>query len=92
MPYIKQEKREWLDPGIDELMIALVNLEIDDESNNMEENINYVFTKLLKKCYGNSYGELNDALGILSAVQLEFYRKVAAPFEDQKIYDNDDVG
>lgn len=91
MPYIIQDKRDVLDPVIDELMVALVNLQIDDEGNNMEGNINYVFTKLLKKCYGDSYGELNDALGILTAVQLEFYRRVAVPYEDQKIYDNGDV-
>ena len=91
MPYIKQDKRDALDPSIDKLMIALVNLEMDDPMNNMEGNINYVFTRLLKKCYGDSYAELNDALGILSAVQLEYYRRVAAPYEDQKIYDNGDV-
>jgi hypothetical protein len=91
MPYIKQDKRDILDPVIDELMVALVNLEIDDPMNNMEGNINYVFTRLLKKCYGDSYAELNDALGVLSAVQLEFYRRVAVPYEDQKIYDNGDV-
>ena len=91
MPYIKEEKRDSLDPGIDELMIALVNLQIDDKSNNMEENINYVFTTLLKKCYGDSYGELNDALGILTAVQLEFYRKVAVPYMNQEQYNNGDV-
>ena len=57
----------------------------------MEGNMNYIFTKLLKQCYGDSYAEINDALGVISAVQLEFYRRVAVPYEDQKIYDNGDV-
>jgi len=91
MPYIKQEKRDVLNPAIDKLMIALVNLQCDDDANNMEGNINYVFTKLLKNCYGDSYGEINDALGVIAAVQLEFYRRVAVPYEEQKIYDNGDV-
>ena len=91
MPYIKQDKRDILDPAIAELFTLLINLQLDDESNNMEGNMNYIFTKLLKQCYGDSYGEINDALGVLSAVQLEFYRRVAAPYEDQKIYDNGDV-
>jgi len=91
MPYIKQEKRDVLDPAIDELFTRLINLQLDDESNNMEENITYIFTKVLKRCYGERTGEINDALGILSTVQLEFYRRVAAPFADQNIYDNGDI-
>lgn len=91
MPYIKQERRDVLDPAIMEIFTLLINLQLDDESNNMEENMNYIFTKLLKQCYGDSAGEINDALGVLSAVQLEFFRRVAAPIYDQKIYDNGDV-
>ena len=91
MPYIKQDKRDVLDPAIAELFTLLINLQLNTESNNMEGNMNYVFTKLLKQCYGESYGEINDALGVISAVQLEFFRRVAAPYEDQKIYDNGDV-
>lgn len=91
MPYIKQERRDVLDPAIMEVFTLLINLQLDDESNNMEENLNYIFTKLLKQCYGDSDGEINDALGVLSAVQLEFFRRVAVPIYDQKIYDNGDV-
>ena len=92
MPYITQDKRDALDPTIEELFTELLNLELKDKkNNNMEGNINYIFTKLLKQCYGESYGEINDALGVISAVQLEFYRRVAVPHEDQKIYDNGDV-
>ena len=92
MPYIKQEKRDILDPAIESLFVRLaIDMQREDEENNMEENINYVFTKLLKKCYGESYKEINDALGVISAVQLEFYRAVAAPYENQKIYERGDV-
>ena len=91
MPYIEQEKRDILDPEIESLFVRLIDMQCKDEESNMEENINYVFTKLLKKCYGESYGEINNALGIMSAVQLEYYRKVVTPYGNQKIYENGDV-
>ena len=91
MPYIEQEKRDILDPAIESLFVRLIDMQCKDEESNMEENINYVFTKLLKKCYGESYKEINDALGVISAVQLEFFRTVAAPYENQKIYEHGDV-
>jgi len=91
MPYIKQEKRDILDPTIDELHRLLVNLRLDNESDNMEGNINYIFTKLLKKCYGDSYKEINDAMGILNSVTHEFYREVAVPYENQKKFENGSV-
>ena len=91
MPYIEQEKRDILDPAIESLFVSLIDMQCKNEENNMEENINYVFTKLLKKYYGESYEEINNALGIMSAVQLEYFRMVATPYSNQKIYENGDV-
>jgi len=91
MPYIKQDKRDELDPAIASLFVRLINLQLGDETDNMEGNLNYIFTKLLRQCYGESSSEINDALGVLISVQLEFHRRVAAPHNDQLIYDNGDV-
>lgn len=91
MPYIKQEKRDMLDPAINDLHKALVELEMDDESNNMEGNLNYLITRLLRMCYGKSYGEINDAIGVLQCVMLEHYTTIAIPYEKQKKFDNGDV-
>ena len=91
MPYILQPKRTVLDPIIDELHTALVDLEADDDSNNLEGNLNYLITRLLRKCYGTSYREINDAVGMLECCKLEYYRKVAAPYEDQKEFENGSV-
>jgi hypothetical protein len=38
-----------------------------------------------------SYRTINDVLGALEGAKLEFYRRVAAPYEDQKIQENGDV-
>lgn len=93
MPYITQDKRDALDTTIEELFAELLNLELKGVGGPSDTagNLNYIFTKLLRQCYGDSYTEINTALGIISAVQLEFYRRIAAPHEDQKIYDNGDV-
>jgi hypothetical protein len=92
MPYINPLKREVLDPSIDELLNALRELESDDPLNNMEGNINYTITRILHRVYpGSSYREVNDAMGVLSSVSFEYYRKRAAPLEDQKEFDNGPV-
>ncbi len=91
MPYIVQEKRDMLDPAINELHHLLVNLEIDDDINNMEGNLNYIITRLIRMCYGKSYGDVNDVMGMLTCVMMEHYRTTAAPYEDQKRFDNGEV-
>lgn len=92
MPYIHSTKREVLDPSIDELLNALRELESDDPLNNMEGNINYTITRILHRVYpGTSYREINDAMGVLNSVTSEYYRKRAAPLEDQKEFDNGPV-
>lgn len=91
MPYIKQDKRDILDPVINALHSELVNLESDDESNNMEGNLNYTVTRLLRMVYGQSYSEFNDAIGVLECIKLEHYVTQARPYEEQKKFENGDV-
>lgn len=92
MPYITKEKRKVLDDIIDNLHKELVNLQLDDpDTNNMEGNLNYVITRLLRKVYGKSYRDINDSIGMLACVMLEHYRTFAAPYEDIKKEENGDV-
>lgn len=39
----------------------------------------------------HNYQKLNDIIGALEACKMEFYRRVVAPYEDQKIKENGDV-
>ncbi len=92
MPYIVKEKREVLDSAIIDLVDSLRQLESDDPDNNFEGNVNYAITKLLILAYGKtSYRDINDIVGALECAKLEFYRRRAASYEDQKAYDNGDV-
>lgn len=56
--------------------------------------LNYVLTEQLREYirnHGLSYQTINDVVGALEGAKLEFYRRVAAPYEDKKIEDNGDV-
>jgi len=91
MPYIKQDKRAVLDQHINNLHRALVDLELDDPNNNTEGNLNYTITRLIKLVYGqvtSSYRDVNDVIGMLECIKLEYYRKLAAPYEDVKEIEN----
>lgn len=91
MPYIKQEKRDALEPAIDQLLLALRNLQLDDPMDSPEGNLNYVITRILDKMYNANYREVNNACGVLTACLMEYYRRVAAPLEDQKRFERGDV-
>jgi uncharacterized protein (UPF0297 family) len=92
MPYIAQSQRPALDAAVDELVEALVKQKLDDETASHEGMLNYAITRLLMKVYGQAdstrYAQINNAVGMLECCKLELYRKVAAPYEDQKEHDN----
>ena len=95
MPYITREKRAVLDPAIDELFRTLGELDLDDDQNNTEGNINYAITRLLMMVYGDAestrYAHINDAIGVLECIKMEYYQRVAAPYEIKKMMENGSV-
>ena len=84
MPYIKQRRRLQLDTG------TIENSKF--EINNPGE-LNYVITRLIDNYHSRrgDYQSVNDVVGALEGAKLEFYRRVAAPYEDQKAMENGDV-
>lgn len=55
---------------------------------------NYRVTQLINsyiRCYGLSYHTINDVVGALEGAKLEFYRRIAVPYEDKKCAENGDV-
>ena len=93
MPYITSTKRPELDGIVDDIQRVLRNYELDDPDNNSTEgNINYLVTKLLKTIYpAERYKNINDAIGLLECIKLEYYRIDASPYEDRKRADNGEV-
>lgn len=81
MPYIKQHDREIRDLSEEAYWI-----------HNPGE-LNFAITTLIKEYFNSNpcYQSINDVVGALEGAKLEFYRRVAAPYEDSKIKENGDV-
>jgi len=84
MPYIDQEARRRIDRG--------------DAPANAGE-LNYAVTRLVDAYLAAQaadagrvrYAHLNEAIGVLECAKLELYRRIAAPYEDEKIAESGDV-
>ena len=57
----------------------------------IDGELNYIVTKILKEIYPLRYFHINKAVGVLECIKLEYYRRVAAPYEDSKIKESGDV-
>lgn len=56
--------------------------------------LNYKITLLLidyLNTHDLKYQTINDIMGALEGAKAEFYRRIAAPYEDKKIKENGDV-
>ena len=87
MPYIKSENRKKYEKVLRELVDILKPLSPEE----VDGELNYVVTKILKDVYPLRYFHINKAVGVLECIKLEFYRRVAAPYEDLKIKESGDV-
>ena len=79
MPYIKQERRDLIDLGL-----------IPETAG----ELNFVNTSLIvayQRKKGLSYRTINDIVGALEGAKLEYYRRIAVPYENGKMLDNGDV-
>lgn len=94
MPYIKEESRKLLDECIQNMGGCLTegNQLTDDELISILGDINYTFSRVLGICMGNpSYSKVAMITGVLENIKQEFYRRIATPYEDQKILQNGDI-
>ena len=79
MPYLTSKVKQQLDEGV---------------KPSTPGELNYLFTKqaiAYVEANGLDYQAINDVLGALAGCSAEFYRRVAAPYEDRKILMNGDV-
>ena len=90
MPYISQADRDMLDEKIEKLGLLLSNMDVENDPG----LLNYAIFRLCKVSMDLNkprYAKLNSVAGVLSCVQNEIYRRIAVPYEDQKISENGDV-
>lgn len=85
MPYIKTAGRNRLENTLHQVM---VNLPAD------AGELNYTLSRIVDtyiQVKGKNYQNLNEVIGVLECVKQEYYRRIAAPYEDAKIKENGDV-
>lgn len=84
MPYILKSRKDALH--------SESKVDYNSDVENAGE-LNYMFTCLLIDYWQRKgrYQGINDIIGALEGAKLEFYRRVAAPYEDTKIKENGDV-
>jgi len=83
MPYIPGKDRIQYDRIINKIPFPLT-----------EGELNYIITRLISnyvKSSGLSYSSINEVLGVLTATKEEFYRRIAAPYEHDKMLLNGEV-
>jgi hypothetical protein len=87
MPYIKKKRRVQLADGQDPLSGIEDRAEVPGE-------LNYLITGIIMdyiEWHGLSYQIINDIVGALECAKLEFYRRIAVPYEETKKAENGDV-
>ena len=86
MPYVDHEGRVYAPDRAARLWVT--------EGDHAAGELNFKISTLLAgyiNTYGKSYGTINDVLGALEGAKLEFYRRVAVPYEEKKLTENGDV-
>lgn len=80
MPYIDAEARKRMDCG---------------EAPQTPGELNYLIScqvdRYLQGKGGIRYANINEAIGVLECAKLEYYRRIAAPYEDRKCEESGDV-
>jgi len=87
MPYISEERRA-------ELLRATLPTRDAINAACTPGDLNYLISMTVLgyiEARGKNYTHINDAIGVLEAVKLELYRRLAAPYENQKARQNGDL-
>ena len=92
MPYIMPKDREQLDPIIQELSKIIKNIAKEYNYDGAFAGIlNYTCTTLvLQVLPARRYWVIALVTGVLENIKQEFYRRYAAPYEDEQIIKNGD--
>ena len=90
MPYIGSLARQvvdyMLDPLIEELQLMTDNGKVNTGI------VVYVVYKIVKRLYGDGrFEKRSNAVKVLENAKLEYYRRVMAPYEEQKRRERGDV-
>jgi len=91
MPYIREAKREQIESELDQLIIKFLETDEGGTAGRLNYVISSMVGAILKNDDRTSYARINELIGVLESSKLELYRRVAAPYEDDKSRLNGDV-
>jgi len=93
MPYIKSEDRSKLSEIATEAVNEINRLADESDKPNVAGNINFLMSTIVGQIANQniSYATLNELIGALECIKLEFYRRKVSNYEDKKIGDNGDI-
>ena len=85
MPYIKPESRDKFSKTLSAFYNTKDGLTTGD--------LNFLLSSMMSMLVSDSvtYTKINNLIGVLECVKLELYRRIATPYEDEKIDENGDV-
>jgi len=89
MPYLTDDARAKIDDHINDIIDVLINTDVS-----VPGGLNYAICRVADgviAAKGESYSQYNTLLGSLEAAKLEIYRRMVAPYEDAKSYQNGEV-
>lgn len=82
MPYVSEPRRD---------LLRCLHRRVDPTTSG---ELNFVLTECVTTYLnevGITYSTINDVVGALEGAKLEFYRRVAVPYENRKCAENGDV-
>ncbi len=87
MPYITQEKRDEIDPGIDLLITWLDGVRLGGGT------LNYIFSRIITYVWkrNRSYDTINTLKGAISCAWDEFDRRIVSNYEYKQQNTNGDI-
>lgn len=95
MPYIVKSERQKLDALINQVVSTIRSMDSSEDLTTHDGRLNYTICRILigvLELVGKpKYHKANACMGILACVQAELYRRLTAPYEDQKIAENGDI-
>jgi hypothetical protein len=94
MPYIEKNRRQALDKNISDLKGTLQGSKEMTPENLLDiaGDINYCVTRLVAGLVGTpSYKKIAIVTGVLQNINQEFYRRLAVPYEEEKMNSNGDI-
>ena len=84
MPYISIKNRGRLN------LCAHLDAGAPDNAGELNYNISHICHQYLRR-HGQRYKHINEVIGVLECAELELYRTIAAPYENQKGSENGSV-